>query len=186
MSVCNVNPITKIIHTQYGTLNIWGTQRWSSKEWGDSVEVEFPEDEGGLTLPDGKVYYSVGSLRWNTSNGFLSEVKSVRGDVDIRSQITKSKQRILRFNDPEVLLISDLLFDLLHAGELPIAFIDSSYHLKTQQVMHEWYAKFTAIQERETELNEFAKTEGRALDKFIHPDSKYSYNPFPMYRQTRF
>jgi hypothetical protein len=110
---------------------------------------------------------------------------NIKGDMEIRTRVTKSRQRVLKWNDPDMLALSDMFFDLLIAGQLPLAFINTQYHLQNRDFIRDYYTKFEEVEKFDAELNELGKVNGERIYKEMFPAEENTKSWIPTYRQMR-
>jgi hypothetical protein len=157
-----------LISTQYGDLFVWEPNYpWAYEVKGESIHYDFPLEEGGLILPSGKTYFTSPQYKWagwDHSSGFLRNIASNRQDSQISR---KEEKKIIRpkFYDPEILLISDLFYDLFLGGMLPnMSPTDFTYHLGRKAAVKEYCEKFAAIEEAELALNKWSDVENKIVN----------------------
>jgi hypothetical protein len=192
MDTLNNGQPVQDIYTPLGLIHVWQEKDygWQAARTVNEIHFTFPEDEGGLTLPSGKVIYSAPRAyydvpRWSSYTGFINSSFDRSGQLAIRTRITKSRQPTFSWHAPEMLELSDMLFDLLIAGNLPIPFVSQAYHLQNRDFLREYYEKYHAVEELQDELNKLGKIEGTRIYRELYPSKDKEASHIPVFRLMR-
>lgn len=151
-----------------GTLHFWGWDYDSKHKRDDIVYLEIDEDEGGFLVPSGRTIYSHNKSKnrfvkaWSMHSGFLGHHYTL---IDFGYHPEgKKTNRQLRFNDPDIEFLSDVIFNLLINDLLPINKINIQYHLDRKDAIAEFYAKTRKIDALNDELYLLGAAEAAIAD----------------------
>lgn len=188
MSTLRDHPKMIVINVPGGKLRVCETPKYGSTWDGTAIEVELEEDEGGVSLPSGmNIYTRSDTIFWSIHYGFLNAGKNVKEETQVKTKLTKTRQRALRFNDPALLELSDLLYDLLLTGQLPMMkYFEIGYVKDRQKAIHDYCEKMRAIDTALEDLNAFSQQERDNIYAQVDPTATHHLLRYTRFRPVRF
>lgn len=187
MSILTNNPQAKAINTPGGKIRVCETPKYGNPWDGSAIKVELEENEGGVTLPSGINVYTISdTIFWSSHYGFLNAGQNVKEETRVKTKLTKTRHRALRFNDPAILELSDLLYDLLLTGQLPMMkFFETGYLKDRQKAIYDYCEKMRAIDIALADLNAFSQQERDSVYAQVDPTAEHS-RTYPRFRPVKF
>lgn len=175
------------IITPGGNIHVWKNDMYAqTSSIPDSmifIEIDYDEN-GGLTLPSGRKVYSQDQSwtryvkhvgLWSLDNGFLANHRQIPDFAiqDVNGTVSKMSE-----HDPEIIYLSNLLFDALLNGELPIHMTcNPEYYMERREAVNYYTESFHIISEKIKEMNEFDIKQ----NKLIHASK-----PVKLWRRVNF
>jgi hypothetical protein len=169
MSNNRKNYISTPIVTPYGTLHVWANETTGrAKDHPDGlVFFEVDKEEGGLTLPSGRTYYTTTKYGnwaeyfsfWSPTSGFLTTELNLLYEEN-------GKEKQLENFDPDMVIISDLFFDLFlncFLPQIPTELVQ--VYLDNQTTINEWCSKMYQTEQLIQEINKLARDKNILLAK---------------------
>lgn len=160
--------ISSPIVTLFGTMHVWVNDMiWQARESPTGlIFFEIDEDEGGLTLPSGRTYYTSTKNRWAGNFSFWSPITGfLTTEVSIVYKENNKEKQLDNF-DPDMVIISDMFFDLFLNNLLPHQPTELvQVYLDNQTTVNEWCSKMHQTEQLIKEINKLARDKNTLLAK---------------------
>lgn len=182
MTLIRDTPKAIVLNLLGGKLWVCENSGYSGNSYaGTNIEIEIPEEDGGLTLPSGlKIYTETDVIYWSSHYSFLDIGLNVKGHTRLKTRVTKTRQRTLCVRETAILELSDIFYDLLIAGALPMKSFPTAYLTDRKMAMHNYDDKFKAVEVALNELNALSLQEADGISEYV------SYPYRHQFRQVQF